>query len=158
MPPARISLTFSSLPAGPQGYTPYPHRATVCRCELVTLPFLGHVVGVHWSTWLMSSSLLLQQCPACLVRQTLIVFVMGGRWPYSCCFVGCCSRTCSILLEEFLCSCRLAFSPSLSLASTWCIHIAVSILPLLGRNCISFYRAGWLPYYRLAIDSCPYFC
>ena len=20
----------------------------------------------------------------------LIVFVMGGRWPYSCCFVGCC--------------------------------------------------------------------
>ena len=26
----------------------------------------------------------------CLVRLTLIVFVMGGRWPYSCCFVGCC--------------------------------------------------------------------
>ena len=37
----------------------------------------------------MSSSLVLQQCPACLVRQTWIVFVMGGRWPYSCCFVGC---------------------------------------------------------------------
>ena len=28
----------------------------------------------------MSSSLLLQQCPACLVRLTWIVFVMGGRW------------------------------------------------------------------------------
>ena len=24
----------------------------------------------------------------------------------------------------------------------WCIHIAVSILPLLGRNCASFYRSG----------------
>ena len=30
----------------------------------------------------MSSSLLFQQCPACLVRLTWIVFVMGGRWPY----------------------------------------------------------------------------
>ena len=32
-------------------------------------------VGVHKSTSLMSSSLLLQQCPACLVRLTWIVFV-----------------------------------------------------------------------------------
>ena len=47
-------------------------------------------VGVHRSTSLMSSFLLLQQCPACLVRLTWIVFVMGGRWPYSWCFVGCC--------------------------------------------------------------------
>ena len=51
----------------------------------------------------MSSSLLLMQCPACLVRLTLIVFVMGGRWPYSCCFVGCCLQDlfnvgCSILV------------------------------------------------------------
>ena len=37
----------------------------------------------------MSSSLLLQQCPAYLARLTWIVFVMGGRWPYSWCFVGC---------------------------------------------------------------------
>ena len=36
----------------------------------------------------MSSSLLLQQCPACLVRLTWIVFVMGGKWPYSCFFLG----------------------------------------------------------------------
>ena len=46
--------------------------------------------GVHRSTSLMSLSLLLQQCPACLVCLTLIVFVMGGRWPYSWCFVGRC--------------------------------------------------------------------
>ena len=47
-------------------------------------------VGIHKSTSLMSSSLLLQQCPACLVRLTWIVFVIGGRWPYSWCLVGCC--------------------------------------------------------------------
>ena len=39
---------------------------------------------------LMSSYLLLQQCLACLVRLTLITFVIGGRWPHSCCLVGCC--------------------------------------------------------------------
>ena len=48
-------------------------------------------VGVYKSTS-MSSFLLLQQCPACLVRLTWIVFVMGGRWPDSWCFVGCCRQ------------------------------------------------------------------
>ena len=46
--------------------------------------------GIHRSTSLTSSSLLLQQCPACLVRLILIVFMTGGRWLYSCCFVWCC--------------------------------------------------------------------
>ena len=53
--------------------------AFACPCE-----------GVHRSTSLMSSSLLLQQYTECLVRLILIYFMMGGRWPYSCCFVGCC--------------------------------------------------------------------
>ena len=48
--------------------------------------------GVHRSTSLTSSSLLLQQCPACLVRLILIVFVTGGMRPYSCCFEGCCHQ------------------------------------------------------------------
>ena len=48
--------------------------------------------GVHRSTSLMISSLLLQQCPACLVRLIWIVFVMGGRWSYSWCLVGCCRQ------------------------------------------------------------------
>ena len=52
--------------------------------------FARPYVGIRRSTSLMSSSLLLQQCPACLVRLTWIVFVMGGRWPYSWCYVGCC--------------------------------------------------------------------
>ena len=59
--------------------------------------FARPYVGVHWSTSLMCSSLLLQQCPACLVRLTWIVFGIGRRWPYSWCLVGCC-RTCSRLL------------------------------------------------------------
>ena len=54
------------------------HRAFARSCE-----------EVHRSTSLMSSSLLLQQCLACLVCLNLIVFLMGGRWPYSCCFWGC---------------------------------------------------------------------
>ena len=65
--------------------------------------FARPYVGVHRSKSLMSSSLLLQQCPACLVRLTWIVFVMGGRWPYSWCFVGCYRQdlfniACSILV------------------------------------------------------------
>ena len=69
---------------------------------------------LHRSMLLMSSSLLLKQCPACLVRLTMIVFVMGGSWPYSCCFGGVITRTCSILLAVFLCNCRQSFSPSLN--------------------------------------------
>ena len=68
-----------------QGYTPNLHIAAVCSFELVVLLLLD-----HRSTSLISSSLLLKQCPACLVRLTWIVFVMGGRWPYSWCSVGCC--------------------------------------------------------------------
>ena len=54
--------------------------------------FARPYVGVHRSTSLMSSSLLLQQWPACLVRLTWIVFMMGGRWPYSWCLVRCCRQ------------------------------------------------------------------
>ena len=58
----------------------------------------------------MSSSLLLQQCPVCQVRLILIVFVMGGRWPYSCSLVGCCLQdlfnilcnSCVIAVKRFL--------------------------------------------------------
>ena len=64
-----------------------------CMYVLAGRPaFARPYVGVHRSTSLMSSSLLLQQCPACLVRLTWIVFVTGGRWPYSWCFVGCCRQ------------------------------------------------------------------
>ena len=54
--------------------------------------FARPYVGIHRSTSLMSTSLLLQQCLAFLVRLTWIVFVMGGRWPYSWCLVGFCRQ------------------------------------------------------------------
>ena len=54
--------------------------------------FVRPCVGVHKITSLMSSSLLLQQCPACLVRLTWIGFVIRSRWPYSWCLVGCCRQ------------------------------------------------------------------
>ena len=48
--------------------------------------------GFHRSTSLTISSLLRQQCPVCLVRLAWIVFVIGGRWPYSWRCVGCCCQ------------------------------------------------------------------
>ena len=81
------------------------HRVSSQRCCMQVragLPALAWPCeGVHRRTSFMSSSLLLQQCPACLVHLTLIVFVIGGRWPYSCCFVGCC------LLDLFKIACSI---------------------------------------------------
>ena len=59
----------------------------------------------------MSSSLLLQQCPACLVRLTVIVFVMGGNWPYSCCVVRCCLQDLFNISRSILVQLLSSFSP-----------------------------------------------
>ena len=99
VPLARISLTLSrhfSLPfiasGQSSGQQPVPSHSC-CMYVLAGRPaFARPYVGVYRSTSLMSSSLLLQQCPACLVRLSWIVFEMGGRWPYSWCFVGCCRQ------------------------------------------------------------------
>ena len=57
-----------------------------CMYVLAGRPaFAWPYAGVHRSISPMSSSLILQRCPACLVRLAWIVFVMGGRWPYSWC-------------------------------------------------------------------------
>ena len=108
-PSLATSPNHSPPLVGLQGYIPYPHIAAVCMFDLVVLLLLGHMWGVHRSTSLMRSSLLLQQCSARLVRLAWIVFVMRGRWPYSWCLMGCCCQTCSILLATFLCNCRPAF-------------------------------------------------
>ena len=99
MPLAHISLTLShhfSLSSITSGRSSGLHPVsshTCCMYVRAGRPaFARPYVRVHRSTSLMSSSLLLQQCPACLVCLTWIVFVMGGRWPYSCCFVGCCRQ------------------------------------------------------------------
>ena len=146
---ARISLTLSrnfSLSFITSGRSSGLHPVSSHSCWMYVRAgrpaFTRQYVGVHKSTSLMSSSLLLQLWLACLVRLNWIVFVIGGRWPYSCCLVGCCPRTCSRLLAAFLYNCRLASSPAVLLESMYCIHIAVSMWPLPGRNCVSFYRLG----------------
>ena len=72
-------------------YIPYPLRAAVRRFKLVALLLLGHVRESIREHHLgarphFSSSVLY----VWFVKLSLIVFVMGGRWPYSCCFVACC--------------------------------------------------------------------
>ena len=96
---ARISLTISrhsSLSFIALGRSSGQHPVSSHSCWMYVRAgrpaFARPCVGVHKSTSLMSSSLLLQQCPACLVRLTWIVFVIGGRWPYSWCLVGCCCQ------------------------------------------------------------------
>ena len=96
MPLARISLTLSrhfslSFIASDRSSGLHPVSSHSC-CMYVRAgrpAFARPYAGVHRSTSLMSSSLLLQQCPACLVRLT---FVMGGSWPYSWCLVECCRQ------------------------------------------------------------------
>ena len=96
---ARISLTLSrhsSLSFIARGRSSGQHPVSSHSCWMYVRAgrpaFARPCVGIHKSTSLMSSSLLLQQCPACLVRLTWIVFVIGGRSPYSWCLVGCCCQ------------------------------------------------------------------
>ena len=98
-PLARISLTLSrhfSLSFIASGWSSRLHPVSSHSCFMYVRAgrpaFAWPYAGVHRSTSLMSSSLLLQQCPACLVRLTWIVSVMGGRWAYSWCLVGCCRQ------------------------------------------------------------------
>ena len=73
--------------------------------------FTWPYVGVHRSTSLLSSSLFLQQCPACVLRLTWLDFVMGGSGRIVGVLWSVAARTCSILFAAFLCNCRLASSP-----------------------------------------------
>ena len=95
--PARISLILSchfSLLFIASGRSSGLHPVSSQSCCMYVRAghpaFARLYVGVHRSTSLMSSSPFLQQYPACLVCLIWIVFMMGGRWPYSWCFVGCC--------------------------------------------------------------------
>ena len=99
VPLARVSLTLSrhfSLSLIASGRSSGLHPVSSHSCWMYVRagrPASARLyVGVHRSTSFMSSSLLLQQYPAYLIRLTWIVFVMGGRWPYSWCLVGCCRQ------------------------------------------------------------------
>ena len=170
VPPVQISLilfchfSLSFIASGRfSGLHPVSSHSYCMYVRAGRPVFAQLYVGVHRSTSLMSSSLLLQQCSACLVRLIWIVFVMvDGR------IVGAygdvASRTYSILLEAVLCNCRLASSPAVLLVSKLCIHTAVSTRPLLGRNCVSYIyiyiyiskenELGMIQFENISEDSC----
>ena len=108
---AWISLTLSHpsslLSIAPGRFSrPYPMSAqSHCRYVLAGRSTPAHSCErVHRRMLVMSSSLLLQQFPTCLVCLIWMVLEMVGRWPYSCCFMGCCfldlfNIVCSILKQ-----------------------------------------------------------
>ena len=140
---ARISLTLSrhsSQSFIALGRSSGQHPVSSHSCWMYVRAgrpaFARPCVGVHKSTSLMSSSLLLQQCPACLVCLTWIVFVIGGRWPYSWCLVGCCRQDFGALIKKnalwfslpaVLFTLRIGNSFDLILlcfwVSNWCLHL-----------------------------------
>ena len=76
MPLARISLTLSRhFSLRSSGLYPVSSHSCWSSC------FCSVICGGPWEYLTYELVLLLQQCPACLVRLTWIVFVMGGRWP-----------------------------------------------------------------------------
>ena len=104
--PSLITRLYrSSLPIGLQGYILYQSALLYigstwmsCLCSSMWKESTG-VCRLGLRSYF-------QQCIACLIRLTWIVFVMGDKWPYSCSFVGCCledlfniART---ILERFL--------------------------------------------------------
>ena len=88
--PSPATPLYLSIASGMSSRLNSLSAQSCCMYVLVGCPAFAYPrEGVHRSTSLMNSSLLLQQSPACLVLLILIVFVIGSKWPYSCCFVGC---------------------------------------------------------------------
>ena len=89
--------------------------------QLVTESFCWSAntsIWVHRKMLLMSLSLLLRLYLISLVRLTWKVWKMGGKWPHSLCFVGCC-------FQDLFKTASFAFSVGVSLKYKWCIHEVV---------------------------------
>ena len=82
----------------------------------------------------MNSSVLLQQCTTCQVHLTWIAFVMGGRWQYSCCFVGWC-------FHNFLNIDVVHPYSSMDTTAVW------------KKNCVLFYRSGLTSIWPIAYQK-----
>ena len=100
VPPARIflnlsrhsSLSFITSGRSLGRYSPYPDRASVCMFELVALLLICHVrgsMGEH-HLWARPCS---PEVSCMSGSSNFDIFVIGGRWPYSCCLVGCCLQS-----------------------------------------------------------------
>ena len=91
---------------------------------------------LHRRTSLMSLSLLLQQCPACLVHLIWMFLEMTGWWPYTCCFVGCCFHILFSISHSIFVQFPFGFFSICYSAPMWCIYIVELTRLLLGKNCV----------------------
>ena len=74
----------------------------------------------------MSLTLVLQLCAAYLARLTLIVFVMGGWWPFSFCFGGFCLQDFFSIDQSILLQLPSSFF-SIGLVRVHVVHLYSSI-------------------------------
>ena len=107
--PAQISLilfVYPSLSSIAPGRSSRLHPVLAKSCCMYVLAsrhrFARLCEGFHRSMSLMSLSLLIQQCPACLVGLSWIDFLMGCKWQYCCYFVRCSQHSCLIAVKLFL--------------------------------------------------------
>ena len=91
-------------------------------------------------TLYMSLSLFLQKCPECLVRQTWMVLGMGGRCPYSCCFVWWYFENLFHTARSILVQLPSSF---FSIVSIYVVHPYSSMdMTVARKNCVLFYWTG----------------
>ena len=128
-----------------------------CYCKLV---LAGHPTPacpcerVHRRTSLMSSLLLFQKYPACLIRLIWIVLEMGGRWSYSCCFVGCCFKVFIIMVRRIPVQLALSLF-SIRLVSVYVVHTYGNKVTTTAWKKTAIYFIGYvqLSYDRLSIEA-----
>ena len=99
----------------------------------------------------MSSSLLLQQHPACLIRLIWIVLGTGGRFPYSCFSVGCCFQDLFNIARSILVQFLSSFF-SIRLVS---FHTDIVELtrPLHKKSCVLFYRINLTSIWSITLGN-----
>ena len=86
--PASQSPYHPLIPAGFLNYILCQHKPDVNKFLLVGQYWHVYVLGSTKKMSLVSLSLLLKQCLACLVCLTWMVFAIKGKWQYSCGFCG----------------------------------------------------------------------
>ena len=104
----------------------------------------------------MSSSLLLQQCPACLVRLTWIVFVMGGRWHTVGAFMGYCLQDLFEIAPQHSCVVAVKLF-SIRLVSVHVVHPYSSMDTTAAWMKLLFILSVRFDFHMTVslIDSCP---
>ena len=122
--PNSLSCHFSISPiASVRSSRLHPVSVQSCyRKVQVGSPTFAHLCDrVYRRMLLMSQSLSLQQCPACSVHLIWMVLQMGGWWPYSCCFVGCCFQDLFNIAHSILVQFLSSFF-SICLVSIYVVH------------------------------------